>query len=240
MVENLFDFQGMFFSHRSDPYIKTLTNAPWRFSRQVRSVQMKVSLLENRLNQAANLTKVHLMGWALRIEELILCCVWLLFFGGGMNKFAKKVWKMKMIHTKKSKLLLVIWVRGVFFGGKQMISIWVYRYILDWTCFNQRIDDVKSFFTFVFKHVHPFYGSRHIFFRKGKVCKGNFGVGSLPRDFPEEEVNAFKNVIPETTGKPFGPRNFAPQQTTRSWSWFFSWQHQTHRCPPRAPGASCS
>ena len=30
---------------------------------------------------------------------------------------------MKIIYTKKSKLLLVIWVRGVFFGGKQMISI---------------------------------------------------------------------------------------------------------------------
>ena len=41
-----------------------------------------------------------------------------------MNKLLhKKVWKMKIIYTKKSKLLLVIWVRGVFLGGKQMISI---------------------------------------------------------------------------------------------------------------------
>ena len=131
-----------------------------------------------------------------------------------MNKFAKKVWKMKMIHTKKSKLLLVIWVRLFLGQASDINNIVIFRIGHDST---KQLMMWSLFLLLFFKHVHPFYGSRHIFFRKGNVCKGNFGVGSLPSDFPEEEVNAWKNVIPETTGKPFGPTNFSPQQTTRSW-----------------------
>ena len=149
---------------------------------------MKVSLLENRLNQAANLTKVTQWWgehWGLRNW---FCVVFdFLFLGGGMNKFAKKVWKMKIIHTKKRKLLLVIWVRGVFFGGKQMISIWVYRYILDWTCFNQRIDDVKSFLLLFSNMFILFTGPGISFSGREKSVREISEWGVYPAIFPRKK-----------------------------------------------------